>query len=373
MAAYERELKAAQREADIEKVAALEKALVSVHAQSFPKAERVELPPIDPVDPADIESELAAEVDIPGLLDQLGGSEAPPMAATPEPVDRYELMREQRRRERKGIPLWRLGDRIAAAHRADAQAEASAQVEETRRQEAQVAEQARLDGLWADLQAARAKVADRLADRVSAETKQRETELAAEQAELDREWERLQANDPDSTMRALEQAFADNEAPAAPIDCDDDRVTVLMQFRAPEEIVPERKPAHTPTGKRTLKKRTKTEVNALYLQALGSSVLATVKEAFAVAPGAQVVQMLVVRRETDKKHAGELAAIYAGEFDRSGYDGASNSREPGKVLELAAHSELNLKGKTEQVAPLVLSERPDLQMVLDHVADSLGQ
>jgi len=188
-----------------------------------------------------------------------------------------------------------------------------------------------------------------------------------------RDWEKLQANDPDLTMMALEQAFADNEAPAAPIDCDGDRVTVLMQFRSPEEIVPERKHARTPTGKRTLKKRTKTEVNALYLQALGSNVLATVKEAFAVAPGAQVVQVLVVRRETDTKRAGELTAIYAGEFDRSGYDGATGSRDPGKALELAAYSELNLKGKTEQVVPLVLSERPDLQAVLGYLADGLSE
>lgn len=132
----------------------------------------------------------------PGLLDQLGGGEAPPVAAEPEPVDRYELMREHRTRERQGIPPWRLRDRIGAAHRADAQAEAAAQGEEARRREAQAAEQARLDRLWADLQAARAKVADRLAERVAAETKRREAERSAEQAELDREWRSFRQTTP---------------------------------------------------------------------------------------------------------------------------------------------------------------------------------
>jgi hypothetical protein len=372
MAAYEREMKAAQREADIQRVEALEKALVSVHAQSFPRAERVELPPIEPVDPGAVKTELEAEAGIPSLLEQLGGNEGRPVAAEPEPVDRYELMREHRRRERQGIPLWRLRDRIEAARRADAEAEAAAEQEEMRRQEERAAEQARLDRLWADLQAARTKAAGQLAERVAAEKSRREAERATEQAELDREWERLQANDPEPTMATLEQAFADNEAPAAPIDCDGDRVTVLMQFRGPGEIVPERKPARTPTGKRTLKKRNKTEVNDLYLHALGSNVLATVKEAFAVAPGAQVVQVLVVRRETDGKQAGQVVAIYAGEFKRSDYDAASGSRDPRRALELADYPELNLKGKTEQVAPLVLSERPDLQAVLEQIAPALS-
>lgn len=72
-------------------------------------------------------------------------------------------------------------------------------------------------------------------------------------------------------------------------------------------------------------------------------------------------------------HTGEVAAIYAGEFDRSSYAGASGSRDPGKALTLADNAELNLKGKTEQIAPLALSERLDLQAVLEQVASGLGE
>lgn len=371
IAAREREAKAAAREADINRVAALEKALISVHGASFPEAERVTLPPPDEVDPQPIEAERAAAAGIPQLVAATGGGEVPPVAADPEPVDRYELMREHRKRTRAGIPFWSIRDQIAAARDADAEAETAAEAETKRRSKEQRHEQERLDDLWSQLQAARSRVADEVVFAVDAEKKRRAEKRASEQTGLDDEWQKLNANDPSLTLSVLEEAFADNEAPAAAIDCDGDRTTVVMQFVPPEAIVPERKPARTPTGKHTLKKRTKTEINALYLEALGSNVLATVKETFAVAPGTDVVQMLVVRRETDKKHANELAAIYVGEFDRASYAGVSGARKAGRVLELAAESVLNLKGKTEAVSPIDLAGEEDLESVLAEVESGL--
>lgn len=371
IAAREREAKAAAREADIERVGALEKALVSLHDASFPEAERVVLPPPDEVDPQPIEAERTTAAGIPQLVAVVGGGEVPPVAADPEPVDRYELMREHRKRARAGIPFWSIREQIAAARDADAEAEIAAEAEAKRRLEEQRGEQERLDDLWSQLQAARSRVAEEVALAVEAEKERRADERTAEQTALDEEWQKLKANDPSVTLSVLEEAFADNEAPAAAVNCDGSHTTVVMQFVPPEAIVPERKPARTPTGKPTLKKRTKTEINALYLEALGSNVLATVKETFAVAPGTDIVQMLVVRRETDKKHAGELKAIYVGEFDRASYAGASGSRKPGRALELAAESVLNLKGKTEAVSPIDLAGEGDLAAVLAEVESGL--
>ena len=371
IAAREREAKAVAREADIDRVAALERALISVHSASFPEAERVTLPPPDAVDPQPIETERAVAAGIPQLVESAGGGEVPPVAADPEPVDCYELMREHRKRARAGIPFWNIRDQIAAARDADAKAETAAEAETKRRSEEQRREQDRLNDLWSQLQATRSRVADEVVLAVDAEKKRRAEERASEQTALDDEWQRLNANDPSVTLSVLEEAFADNEAPAAAIDCDGNRTTVVMQFVPPEAIVPERKPARTPTGKRTLKKRTKTEINALYLETLGSNVLATVKETFAVAPGTDIVQMLVVRRETDKKRAGELAAIYVGDFDRVSYAGASGARKAGRTLELAAESMLNLKGKTEVVSPIDLAGEEDLASVLAEVENGL--
>lgn len=371
IAAREREAKAAAREADIERISALERALVTVHSASFPEAQRMILPPVDELDPAPIQAELEDAARIPDLAAAIGGGESPPVAPDPEVVDRYELMREHRKRARTGIPFWRIRDRIAVASGADIEAEAAAEIDEKRRLQAQREEQVRLDDLWNQLSEARARVADELVLKVAAERDRRMAARAEEQERLDEEWERLNANDPNVTLAALEQAFADNEAPVAAIDSDGPRTTVVMHFVTPEAIVPERKPTHTPTGKPTLKKRTKTEINALYLQALGSNVLATVKEAFAVAPGTEIVQMLVVRRETEKKHAGELAAIYVGQFDRTGFAGASGGRDPAASLNLASEAALNLKGQTEAVSPIDLSGRDDLAGVLAAIENGL--
>jgi hypothetical protein len=371
IAAHERQLKAAQREADIDKVAALEKALTSVHQESFPRAEQAVVPPPAPVDPGPIQTDLENELGIPALVEQLGGGDSRPLAPEPEPVNRYRLMREFRKRRRQGIAFWRLREQIDAAREADREAEAAAEDEARQRQAAQADAQARLDELWTELQRKRATVAEQLPSEVALEQQRRDAARADQQKELDAAWAQLEANDPEVTLPALEEAFADNEAPAAAINCEGDSTTIVMQFSAPEAIVPERKPARTPTGKRTLKKRTKTEINTLYAEALGSNVLATVKEAFAVAPGTQVIQLLVIRRETDKKRAGELVAIYFGEFERASYEGASGTRDPLRSLTLAADAQLNLKGKTLLVSPLDLKQRPDIETLLEELDTSL--
>jgi hypothetical protein len=369
IAARERELRQAEKEADIEKVVWLEKELVKVHQESFPKAQQIELPAPEAVDSEPIKVQLEQDAGIPQLIEMLGGGEAPPLAPDPEPVDRYTLMRDHRKRARQGISIFKITERIQAARKADEEAEGAAEAEKERRLEARRDEQVRLDGFWAELQEARSKVEDQLPGKIEAEKQRRDTERKAEQDQLDADWEKLQTNDPMTTISALEEAFADNQSPAAPLNCEGNRTTVVMQFSQPEIIVPERKPARTPGGKRTLKKRTKTEINDLYLQALGSNVLATVKETLAVAPGTDFVQMLVIRHETDGKHAGDLAAIYVGEFERSQYDGGS--RDPGGALTLAGESVLNLKGKTEAVAAIDLKGRADLEAVLDQVAEGL--
>lgn len=158
---------------------------------------------------------------------RLGLSRSPPVAADPAPVDRDQLMRDHRKRAREGISIFSVRARIEAARRAGGEAEAAGDAEQEQRRRAQVAEQARRDGIWEQLQRARASVDEGLPGAVAAEAKRRAVERSREQAEHDADWQRLLDNDPMTTMAALEQAFADNESPAAPLDCDGDRTRGL--------------------------------------------------------------------------------------------------------------------------------------------------
>ena len=91
-----------------------------------------------------------------------------------------------------------------------------------------------------------------------------------------------------------------------------------------------------------------------------------------VAPGTQVVQLLVIRREVDGKRSGGLAAVYLGEFDRAHYEAASGSRDPAEALTRAPEAVLKLKGRAGEVAPIDLSDQDGLVKVLDQVADRLN-
>jgi len=53
------------------------------------------------------------------------------------------------------------------------------------------------------------------------------------------------------------------------------------------------------------------------------------------------------------------------------YGGASGYREPGRVLRQAPESMPNLKGKTGEVAPHNLKDRPDLVTLLAQLESSL--
>ena len=140
-------------------------------------------------------------------------------------------------------------------------------------------------------------------------------EAREQQKQLDAAWDRLQHNEPETVIASLEQAFADNGAPATPVDCHDGLATVTMLYGHPD-VIPERTPAVTPTGKTMLRKRTKTERNALYLDSLASNVLATLKEGFAVCPALGAISILVVRRDPLPTGGEQLVAIYAATFSR---------------------------------------------------------
>jgi len=258
-------------------------------------------------------------------------SAEPATAPPPSPFQPEPVYRQFEAQERRGVSLFAFSERRAAKARA--------------RQAADV--------------------------EIRAEQARREARRDADQAELDQEWSRLVANDPETVMETLEAAFEDNEAPAVPIDCHADEAAIVMVYPDIGQI-PESKPAVTSSGKPTTQKRTKTERNELYAQSLASNVLATVREAFAVAPGLAKVAVLTVCKDDSMGGIPMVTALCAVAFDRPLVDRFDWSRlDPLRTLELGEPCLWNRGGRTAELAPLDLTGEPEIAQVLETFADML--
>jgi hypothetical protein len=326
------------------------------------------------VDPAPIRSRLDQAAGIPGLVEALGGEcDEPPRAPPIAAVDRPALRKEPRSQRLAGISMFDRRGRRQAREAADRDAEEQAQAEQALRQAAHEAEQRRLDGLFASLQELRSAVGAQVAEEVEVESLRRSAEQEGEQAELDQVWELLNRTDPATVVSALERAFADNDAPARPVECRGRSVSVAMVFGHPDRV-PEQTPALTPAGRPTLRKRTKSDRNLLYLTSLASNVLATVKETFAVAPGLDEVSVLAVRQESARSKAPMLlGGIYAGVFSRAQVERVDwASANPTDAILHVPGAMINLRGQASEVTALDLSDHADLQTTLESIASQLG-
>ena len=257
----------------------------------------------------------------------------PPQAPVPAPVDRVAIRKRFREEALRGVSLFAWSARRAAKREAREQAENAICEEELREAEAR----------------------------------------AEELVQLDFAWQSLITNDPQTVLAVLEEAFEDNQAPAAPVNCEGDEATVFMLYDSPDSV-PDRKPALTPSGYPTLHRRNYTERNELYAAVLASRVLVTAKEAFAVAPGINRVVALVMRKEELPAPARPLlSCLYCGRFERERFERIDwKSVDPLEEISRTPGALIERKWRTAEVAPLNLSDAPDLAAVLHTTADVLG-
>lgn len=202
---------------------------------------------------------------------------------------------------------------------------------------------------------------------------------ARQQAELDECWNRLIAHDEEVVHDELEDAFEDNQSPATCLDVGRDTsfgvgaryATVLLMF-GPLDLVPERRPAVTSTGQPTLQRRTKSDRNDFYLRALGSTVLATVKEGLAVAPSVTEIRIVVLRK--DPRAAcpdGYIEWIYGGRFPRQWVETLPWAAvDTAEILLCAPDAQLQRRGVTGQVVGLPIEDEPGLAQIVATVRDA---
>lgn len=204
--------------------------------------------------------------------------------------------------------------------------------------------------------------------------REQDARLHAEyQSQLDLHWSRLQANDPDAVMGALAEAFEDNEAAAAPVGVTSEHglAGASMVVLVPGvDAVPERKPTTTPAGNLSLKKLTKRESADFYKLLVCGYVLATVKEAFAVAPGLTHVRVVALRDAgKDSYGASRVEAVLGARFSRRALQGVRWSDADASMVVNDTSEELTLKqfGPSKALAALDLNTEPDIAAVVSAI------
>lgn len=188
-----------------------------------------------------------------------------------------------------------------------------------------------------------------------------------EQSRFDEHWEALSHHDPLSVIEVVDHAFADNASDSTCVDAGTDLdtgdryVTAVVSYGG-IDLVPEHRPALTPGGKPTVRKRTKTERNALYATALASTALATAKEALAVAVAATHVRVLVIRAGA----VGAAEPVYAGTFHRDRLAHLDwRTADPLATAMGADNAEMARKGSTREVVGLTVEPDSPAQALLD--------
>lgn len=191
--------------------------------------------------------------------------------------------------------------------------------------------------------------------------------LDAEHAEavgqIDHDWELLLSNDPETVIATVDGAFEDNDAPAAPVNVEGSTLSLVVLVPGTEDV-PERKPDVTPSGNPTVRKLAKKERGDLYLTLICGHLLATIKEALAMAPSISDVKAVVVRRGADDVYGRRrMEVLLAGLYERSDLKRVKWSDVlPSDVVQEAAVDLLwNLKGRSPQLQPLDLDDHPDLK------------
>ena len=180
---------------------------------------------------------------------------------------------------------------------------------------------------------------------------------------LNQRWHQLRDNDPDVVMQTLEEAFEDNEAAAATAGVEAGEASIAILVPPMINAVPERMPGTTQAGNLTLRKLTQRERADFYKIFVCGQVLATVREAFAVAPGLTATRTIVLRNDgRDAYGKTRVSCILAVKFDSAALSGIqwNTADAPAIVNDAASETVIQQKGRSQELGPLDLTSEPGI-------------
>jgi hypothetical protein len=229
---------------------------------------------------------------------------------------------------------------------------------------------------WRRRKAALAAAGAAAAALIADEQKRRVREQAERQADLDALWRGLNENDADVVMAALAAAFEDNDAAAAPLDVTGSEAALVVIVPTASSM-PTRKPAVTPTGRPTTKALGKKEAADWHKIAICGYAITTVREAFAVAPKIESVRIVAAAvPPLDSYGRRNPEVLLAARFDRDRLSGVrwGDVDAVQAINDINTELRLNQVGVTKALAPLDLSDEPELAALVEQIdySDLLG-
>lgn len=190
------------------------------------------------------------------------------------------------------------------------------------------------------------------------------------QEQADAWWARLLANDPQTVMVQLDEAFEDNELPAAPIDVTGSEVSIAV-LAVPDDAIPVRMGKVTAAGNPSLAKLAKGERGMLITSITMGYALVTIREAFAVAPGLDCARVVVLRKSpADSSEAAGLECVAAGRWRRDRLAAADWSNEDAGRIAIDSAEELLLDIRGGAPRALDLADEPELRGLIEGIDTS---
>ncbi|MFF3447846.1 TerD family protein [Streptomyces sp. NPDC002667] len=186
-------------------------------------------------------------------------------------------------------------------------------------------------------------------------------------------WQALLSNDEATVCEAVNTAFSDNPAAGCAVGVDGSVLSVVMR-QQDLDTMPTQTAGLTPGGRPTLKNLTKRDRTLWWLTAMGSNIIATLKEGFATAPGVEAIDLAVLTRLPDTQRLGFVAY---GRWTRQAIE-STPWREPEDALrfldigqDLACSVTTTASGTfSNTLKPLDTTRVPGLQDLLDGAQDA---
>ena len=219
----------------------------------------------------------------------------------------------------------------------------------------------------AERKAAKERAASRAKSQHQSLIDQALAEQQKEQEIFDEIWKNLISNDPSEVYTRVTDAFGDNDAKASVINVEGSKLDLLMMVPG-LDVIPERTAGYSPTGRISVKKMTASERNFHYYDLIPSQVLATIKEAFAVAPGITEIRLVALRLGA-KGHKG-IECVGYGTVTREQMNQVDYSQPSSSILMGTQSWFADFDGKLNLKA-INLVDHPEIKVLVESIETNI--